>query len=548
MSRALLSRVAWLQTHLRARPGAGTKLPCLALLILVSCAGCASLPPGSSYPKHPSFALAEPDATRFGRQFADAARAQEGKSAFRLINVGVDGFLTRLEMIDAAERTLDLQYYIFRGDETGSLISDALVRAAARGVRVRVLVDDGETVSGDEQLLALSGQGAIEIRVFNPWAYRGHNSFVRGVEFLLHHGRLDYRMHNKLFVVDGSMALTGGRNVGDQYFQIDPESQFADDDVLVAGPLTQQLSQEFDDYWNSALAIPAEALARRASPGSSSAPPRRHKARAQKVKTAVFDYAGKLASGEPLAGILDGRLPVVWANARLVCDSPDKKRAVSAGRVGSLMYQPVADAVRQTQSELLLVTPYFVPSKDELQLLEARRQQGARVRVLTNSLESTPDLSAQSGYMHYRLPLLRNGVELHEVRSLPGNNRGTGESARLTRYGNYALHGKLFVIDRERLYIGSMNFDQRSLRLNTEMGLLIDNAELARQMAARFDAMAQEENSYTVVLRADGQSSQLMWRTSDGGGHIEYASEPARNAWQKFAVRFLSLLPLGPEL
>lgn len=524
-----------------------------SLLILLSCAGCASLPPGSSYPKHPSFALTEPDTTRFGRQFADAAREHEGKSAFRLINVGVDGFLTRLEMINAAERTLDLQYYIFRGDETGRLLSDALVRAADRGVRVRVLVDDGETVPGDEQLLALSGHGAIEIRVFNPWKYRGHNSFVRGVEFLVRHRRLDYRMHNKLFIADGSMALTGGRNVGDQYFQIDPDSQFADDDVLVAGPLTQQLSQEFDDYWNSALAIPAEALARRGKPGSSSAHDGREgrrKARAQKVKSAGFDYAGKLAGGEPLAGILDGRLPVVWANAQVVCDSPDKKRDVAAGRVGSLMYKPVADAVAQTRSELLLVTPYFVPSRQELQLLESRGREGARIRVLTNSLESAPELAAQSGYMHYRVQLLRNGVELHEVRALPGNARGTGESARLARYGNYALHGKLFVFDRERLYIGSMNFDLRSLRLNTELGLLIDSSDLARQMASRFEAMAREENSYTVALRSDGapQSSRLVWRTSDGGGHIEYTSEPARSGWQKFAVRFLSLLPLDTEL
>jgi putative cardiolipin synthase len=545
---------AWLDgvTGLRACiPGVGTWLPALMLLILVSVGGCASLPPGSSYPKVPSLALPSSEVTRFGRQFADLSRANGGKSGFRIINIGVDGFLMRLEMINAAERTLDLQYYIFRGDESGRLLADALVRAADRGVRVRVLVDDAETVPGDEQLLALSGHAALEIRVFNPWAYRGQNAAMRGAEFLFRRSRLDYRMHNKLFVVDDAMALVGGRNIGDQYFQIDPGSQFADDDVFAGGLITQQLSAKFDDYWNSSLAIPAEALAHGRPPDSDSSSLRwPEAARAQKVATAGFNYGEKLAAGEPLAAILAGRLPLVWANALVLCDSPDKKQVAAGAMVGTLMYEPVAHAVMQVRSELLMVSPYFVPTQDEVHLVEARRQAGVRIRVLTNSLESTPDLSAHSGYMHYRASLLKDGVEFHEVRSSPGNTRGSGESARLSRYGNYALHAKLFVFDRERLFIGSMNFDRRSRRLNTEIGLIIDSADLSQQMAMRFEAMAQEENSYTVALRPGGahKSSRLVWRTSEAGRPVEYDSEPARSAWQKVKVECLSLLPLDPEL
>ncbi|MDB6091581.1 MAG: phospholipase [Gammaproteobacteria bacterium] len=539
-------------TGWRARlHGVGTWLPSLAVLILVSLGGCASLPPGSSYPRVHSLALSEPQTTQFGRQFASDSRAHEGKSGFRIINVGVDGFLVRLEMINAAERTLDLQYYIFRGDESGRVLTGALLRAADRGVRVRVLVDDGETVAGDEQLLGLSGHTGIEIRVFNPWAYRGHNTVVRGTEYLLRHSRLDYRMHNKLLVADNSVALTGGRNIGDQYFQIDPESQFADDDVFAGGPITQQLSAKFDDFWNSSLAIPAEALGRRDSPEATSAPKREHKAaRARKAANAGFNYGEKLAAGEPFAGILAGRLPLVWADAQIVCDSPDKKQVVSGGRAGSLTYEPVADAATRVRSELLMVTPYFIPSRDEVHLLEAGRQKGVRVRVLTNSLESTPDLSAHSGYMHYRTPLLQDGVEFHEVRSLPGNSRGSGQSARLSRYGNYGLHGKLFVFDREKLYIGSMNFDQRSRHLNTEIGLIIASPALSEQTAARFEAMAQEENSYAVTLRpaVPSGSPRLVWRTREGDKSVEYDSEPARSTWQKFRVNFLSLLPLDSEL
>ena len=307
----------------------------LSLLLLPLLAACATLP-GANYPKRPSTALSDPSSTRFAHKFAHESLTHADESAFRIINVGVDGFLLRLEMIDAAERTLDLQYFIFREDESGHLLSDALLRAADRGVRVRVLVDDGDTVAGDEQLLALSGHNKIEIRVFNPFAYRGHNRLLRGAEYLMRHSRLDYRMHNKLFVADGALAITGGRNVGDQYFQIDPQSQFADDDVFVVGPITRQLSAEFDAYWNSMLAIPAEALRHRDSQSYRLSPEVTDRvANAPKATKAGFNYREKLAHGEPLASILDGQLSLTWASAQIVYDSPDKK-AVAGGRARRL--------------------------------------------------------------------------------------------------------------------------------------------------------------------------------------------------------------------
>src|SRR5512143_2480296 len=237
----------------------------LVVLIVALLGGCASLPPGSDFPKTASTALAHPEQTRLGRQFSDAARQHGGNSGFRIIPAGADGFLVRMQMINAAERTLDLQYFIFRGDETGRLLTDAVLHAADRGVRVRVLVDDGETVAGDEQITALEAHPSIQIRIFNPFAYRGHSNVMRGLEYLFNASRLDYRMHNKLLVVDNAVALIGGRNIGDQYFQIDPESQFADDDVFAAGPVAQQLSASFDEYWNNALSIPTAALSGAAS-------------------------------------------------------------------------------------------------------------------------------------------------------------------------------------------------------------------------------------------------------------------------------------------
>ena len=500
-------------------------------------------------------AFAHPEETHLGGLFAGAAQAHGGTSGFRIITVGVDGLLTRVQMIDAAERTLDLQYFIFRGDETGRLVTDALLRAADRGVRVRVLIDDGDTVAGDEQIIALDAHPAIEIRIFNPFAYRGHVRLLRTGEFLFNASRLDYRMHNKLLVVDNAVALIGGRNIGNQYFQVDPESQFADDDVFAAGPIARQLSATFDEYWNSRFAIPVEALGRHkrttaALVGHRERASKRPGQPLQPLSTGGVDYVKRIATGEPYASMISGRFPLVWAHAQVVCDSPDKKHVENGALAGRLMTRPVGDAAGAVQSELLMVTPFYVPADEEVQLLRDLRQRKVRVRILTNSLESAPDLVAQSGYLHYRVSLLEDGVELFEVRSLLGSARGSGQTATLSRYGNYALHAKLFVFDRRKLFIGSMNFDKRSKRLNTEVGLIIDSQELAQQTAVRFEAMAQPENSYALALRPEsvGGPPPLVWRTREDGRSVEYVREPARSRWQRLKVKLLSLLPLGGEL
>jgi putative cardiolipin synthase len=529
--------------------------PGIALLAAAALFGCAGLPPGAHYPKTASVTLAHPEDTRLGQQFTSAAQEHGGYSAFRLISAGADGFQARMQMIDAAERTLDLQYFIFRGDETGRMLTDQLIRAADRGVRVRLLVDDGDTVAGDEQILRLLAHPTAEVRIFNPSSYRGHGKLRRRLNFILHARRLDYRMHNKLLVVDGAAALIGGRNVGNQYFQVDPESQFADDDVFTAGPIVSQLSGTFDEFWNSDLAIPAQALAN-AGPRDTGViahtehEPATQASRTQPVASAGIDYAA-LKTGGPYAGIISGSLPLVWAHVQLVYDSPDKKKVATGSLPGQQIAGAVVNSVRQVQSELLMVTPYFIPAADELQSLKDLRERQVRVRVLTNSLESTTEIAAQSGYDHYRVPLLKDGVELYEIRSLLGNVRGSGETAKVSRYGNYALHAKMYVFDRQKLFIGSMNYDQRSKRINTEIGVIIDSQELAQQMALRFDAMVKPVNCYSVALSpagAAGNSSRLVWRTQEDGHDVEYTQEPARSRWQRAEVRLLSLLPLDSEL
>jgi putative cardiolipin synthase len=517
--------------------------------------GCAGLPPGADFPKAASVAFAHPEDTRLGQQFASAVHEHGEYSAFRVINVGVDGFQLRMQMIDAAQRTLDLQYYIFRGDETGRMLTDALGRAADRGVRIRVLVDDGERVAGDGQILRLLAHPSVEVRIFNPASYRGDSRFLLHLDFLFHAPRLDYRMHNKLLVADNTLALIGGRNIGNQYFQIDPESQLADDDVFTAGPIVRQLSGTFDEFWNSDLAIPAKALGRPRSADtgieSRTEHERSRESRTAPPKPAPIDYASLLKSGEPFAGIVSGRLPLVWAKAEVVYDSPDKKKVISGALPGRLITTAVLESIRDVQSEFILVSPYFIPAPDELQLLKDIRRRQARVRVLTNSLKSTTDIAAQAGYDHYRVPLLQEGAELYEVRALLGSTRGSGQTAKVSRYGNYALHGKMYVFDRQKLFIGSMNYDQRSKRINTEVGLIIQSPELAEQTARRFDAMVKPNECYIVGLvpaGAPGKSPGLVWRTEEDGRMVEYTSEPARSGWQRFKVKLLTLLPLDREL
>jgi cardiolipin synthase C len=518
-------------------------------------AACATQPPGASYPRSESVALAQPQETRLGSQIATLAVAHGGASGFRIITAGVDGFLARAQMIDAAERSLDVQYFIFRGDDTGRLLTDAMLRAADRGVRVRVLIDDGDTLPGDEQIMALAAHPSVEVRVFNPFEYRGHSTFRRSLEFAFHKGRLDYRMHNKLLVVDNSLALVGGRNVGNQYFQVDPGSQFADDDVFAAGPVVRELSATFDEYWNSRLSIPAAALGRS---GKSDSPMSAQRERARWHPAALVeaspadgrDYVTRIATGEPYAGLIAGRLPLVWASARVICDSPDKKEVEAGGSPGRLMMRDVRNMIASTQSELLMVTPYFVPADEELHTLRDLRQRDVSVGLLTNSLESTSDLAAHSGYARYRKPLLEEGVRLYEVRAQLGSTRGSGQTARLAHYGTYGLHGKLIVFDRKRIFIGSMNFDQRSKRLNTEVGLLIESPQLAAQTAARFEAMTQLESAYTLSLLrpAAGGDASLLWSTIENGQLVESTKEPAQSAWRRVSTQMLSLLPLDREL
>ena len=519
-------------------------------LLLLALAGCATVP-GSYYSKQESTALAQPETTRLGQQVAVQARAHSGLPGFRLVAQGVDGFLLRAELAGAAERTLDLQYFVIQNDDTGKMLMDGVLRAAERGVRVRLLLDDSDDVARDRQIMALGAHKNIEIRVFNPFLTRGILDFMRYAEFVVASSRLNYRMHNKLFVADNSVAVLGGRNIGDEYFQASKDTEFGDFDVLTIGPLVSQVSKSFDVYWNSDLAIPIDALTI-LKPSATALDQYRAVLAENLAKMAGSPYVQRLAAGDPLTPIMTGGSALVWAKGEVLYDSPEKSKVQSGEQPGRLLRQRLGEAIKEVKSELLVVSPYLVPGDGGMKMLENLRNRKVQVRILTNSLASTDMPIVHSGYQKYREPMLKDGIVLYEVRPVLGkpNTQGSGGSLSNPSGGQFALHAKVFVLDRRWVFVGSMNLDRRSLRLNTELGVLIDSPELARQVIARFNAIAQPANAYVPTLAPPDASGKqtLVWRTEEGGKLVELTSEPMGDLMKGVKTNLLTLLPLDDLL
>lgn len=517
--------------------------PYRRLLVLLAATlllgACATLPPGSGEPREASRAFDQPLATALGKSAARLARAHPGRSGVRLFPRGSDGLLLRAQMIERAQRAVDIQYFIFVEDDTGKVLLDALLRAAERGVRVRMLVDDFNLARNAQTratLAALDHHPNLEVRIFNPLNYRGDLPVLHQLDLLMSAPRINHRMHNKLFVVDGAIALVGGRNVADEYFEIgSPPVRFGDFDLAVVGPVVPGLAQSFDAFWNSPLSVPQAALA--------GAPPPLHETRAElredNAAVQFRDLARRIASGEPLEGLLDSRLPFAWGSATVVADPPEKADATRARPFISPTEAAIMSRANDVQREVMIISPYFVPGADGLAALLRLRERGVAVRVLTNSLASTDVPAVHTAYRRYRLPLAEAGVELYEVRPIPGQPRersalGSGASG-----APFALHAKAYVFDRKTVFLGSANLDPRSLAVNTEVGLLIECPELARQVLERFDVFALSANSY----RVQADHGTLHWRASVDGRVVEWTDEPDTTPRQRLTVDLLSLVP-----
>jgi cardiolipin synthase C len=520
---------------------------------LVTCAAmllsaCATMPPGAHYPKAESKALAHPEETAIGRKVDGFAKAHPGLSGFRLFASGSAAFTLRVQMANSAQRTLDIQYFIFKDDDSGQLLMSSMLAAANRGVRVRVLMDDTQARGQDDRVVLLAGHPNIEVRLYNPFYYRGNITFLRAAEFTLTMSRLDYRMHNKLFVADNAIGVAGGHNVGDEYFDTGDQPQFGDYDVLALVPIVRDLSKSFDAYWNSSLSIPVRALYGNVPTGPKLEEMEGQLA-AHRREMHDSDEERAIRSGKPLAGVLAGDSSVVWAKAEVLADSPDKSGVEDGDEIGALFRRQLLHAAAEVKNDLLIVSPYFIPGAKGEALLEKLRARGVRVRVLTNSLLSTDVVAVHAAYRRYRVPLLEAGVALYEVKPLPGKPQPREGLLKTPSSGQFSLHAKAFVFDRNRIFIGSANFDRRSLHLNTEIGLMIESPALAEQVITRFDTIASPANSFVLALEDDGKGPRhLVWKSVKDGNPTVYEAEPGDDRWRQLEANLYGLLPLDDEL
>lgn len=573
---------------------------CLALLLpLLLAAGCAQLPQNVDRPV--STALASPGDTPLAALVQQRREAAKGRfeSGFLLLDGPQAAYGSRLALIEAAQKTLDLQYYAIHADASTGRLLRGVVAAARRGVRVRVLLDDFHSTGRNALVMRLAFEPGIEMRMFNPLAGARGSTLGRMVNAISDFDRVQQRMHNKLFLADNAMGVTGGRNLGDAYFGIAETSNFVDLDVLAAGPIVQDLSHSFDTYWNDERAYPVQSLVDREELLKIRDDVRAADAR-QRERDQAQDPSGapQPPDGEPRpadAGPTDAQRAAawdekpldlrsaafVWAPAVVMADKPAKiaaeadgpNDAPSAKAPGLVVTQPrdaagatgraaaletVSDLtagsetvvsgllqlIGQARSDLTIISPYFVPGADMKQAFATARARGVRVRVLTNSLASNDAPVAHVGYARHREELLAMGVELYELRSEQaglGSAFGSGSSgASATGESRSMLHSKVLVMDGRLLVVGSMNLDLRSQLQNTEIALLIRSDALSRQAVGQIET-AMRKGAWRVE-QADGG---LVWRAPEGSKLQDARTEPDTSAGLRLLLKLFG--PLAPD-
>jgi putative cardiolipin synthase len=498
---------------------------------------CSSLRP--DFVKTPSTALTPDLETPAGHYINAQLQQHKDQSGFRLLNRSTQALMSRISLADHATKSIDLQYYIFQNDAVGRLVAQRVLAAADRGVRVRMLLDDISLNDEDRLLAALDAHPNIEVRLFNPFRTRSPSLPSKIAQFVIEGERLNHRMHNKAFIVDGTAAIVGGRNIGNAYFDADDQTNFRDLDVLAIGPVVAQASRSFDNYWNSDAAYPVAAFRQSHNAPADLVSARetlKHDAR----EFAQSDYVQEALEESPHAAVDDGRIGWYWGSAVLVADEPEKvelKHDEPALRIGPKV-KTILDAATR---EILLMSPYFVPGKSGTNYLTARAKQGIKVQVLTNSLAATDEPAAHSGYAQYRRDLLEGGVQLYELRPDPG------EPQRATAGGTssgVSLHAKAAVVDERYVFVGSMNMDQRSKLLNTEMGVIVDCPELALKLAEFFAKATQPAVAFHVTLKPTSGRAPLQWSAENNGTVQTFDAEPGATKARRIEVTLFRLLPI----
>ena len=559
-----------------ALPDAPRVLRWFVLLFFLGWAsGCASLPANTNRASSTSFA--HPEQTALG-QLAQARRAQAGTrsdSAFYLLDSVDAALASRLALVDAAQRSIDLQYYAIHADASSEVILQRVREAARRGVRVRILLDDFNSVGEDAQVLRLAFEPNVEMRLFNPLPGPRNNMLGRIFTSLTDMERLQKRMHNKLFLADSAWGITGGRNLGDRYFGSGDKQNFVDLDVLAAGRIVRDMAASFDRFWNDPLAYPVQTLLdpedldalRKPEPAGQATPGQPQPVKPVLTVTVSPTVLPSVSPGEAVEAEkppMDLRtVPLVWAPAMLLVDQPGK---VAPGddevNAGDTVVDGLLQLMRGAQRDVLIISPYLVPGPRMMAVYGELRRRNVRIRVLTNSMASNDAPAAHAGYARYRDELLAMGIEVYEMRSDPetaadllgssasaNNHKRThgggwfgsaaGGSKGATR-SRASLHSKAVIIDGYLSVIGSMNLDLRSQLKNSEVGLLVRSVALAQQ------ATRQVENTLaTAAYRLEKHDGRFFWRAPAGASFGSETSEPGASTKLKLMVRLIA--PFSPD-
>jgi putative cardiolipin synthase len=488
------------------------------------------------YPKDASTAPTDTDDTFVGQVASEwSASRPADQSGFFLLTDGIDALGTRLQLALKAERTIDAQYYLITNDMVGLVFVRSLLKAADRGVRVRLLLDDIQTQGYDAGMAALDSHPNFEIRIFNPFASRT----ARFWDGMWSFSRINRRMHNKSFTADNRVTIIGGRNIADEYFAAREDVNMGDIDVLGVGPVVQDISDGFDTYWNHPAAVPVPAFAKMPEdPAAELAALReRLEDNFRAAERSRYGEAVKASIGRQRA-LLDHEM--AWAPYQVVYDSPDKSDKKKAKEAASIV-TPLKAVAQSAEREAIFISPYFVPKDEGIAFLTGKSAQGVDVKVITNSLMATNHDIVHTGYMPARKPLLKGGVRLFEVRPdaiVEGVDYQVAETAEAT------LHTKGFIIDREHLFLGSFNWDPRSVDINTELGVVIDSPLLASRVA-EFVTAKLPEATWEAVLSEDGS---LEWIDRRGGQETILTKEPGAGFWKRTKVGFMRILPVKSQL
>lgn len=474
--------------------------------------------------------------TTLGQAFKAKLQDHPGLSGVYILRSGLDAFVARAGLARLAERSIDVQYYMFHQDTVGQLLINELLDAADRGVRVRMLIDDMYGEEADDVWLSLDAHPSFEVRLFNPFV----RNISKNLQFVATVKRVNHRMHSKTFTVDNSVTIVGGRNIGDEYFDANKDLAFSDRDVMSIGQTVPDVSNQFDEYWNSKHSFPITTL--NPPVEALTLDQLREKFDDSYAEKSTSAYIQALQDSQLANALRDNTAQFSFAKAILIHDPADKLEKKEGWKEQLLLTQ-LAPYIKEVKEEFILVSPYFVPGKAGADALCELSKQGVKVHVLTNSLASNDVAAVHTGYTRHRKELLRCGVKLYEL----NEQLKKAESKIFTwlpGLSKSSLHAKMMVFDHKAMFVTSFNFDQRSINTNTEIGILFYQPELARQSMGDFDQNI-EKVAFRVELVTDAAGKEsLLWSGQEEGKTVTYDAEPYAGFGKKLAVKIMRFLPV----